>query len=332
VFSERNKGSEFIIGLPINKKVYAQAQIKENKEHQIDFENLQYTIDWIENDTKEMVSNSVKKEKISEDVHDKKRILVVEDNEEMRRFLVNSLSDDYQVFEAENGQVALEIAISQMPDLIVSDLMMPEMDGNQLCKKVREDINISHTPFILISAKASVETHIHGLESGADIYFPKPFSLRLLQVTIQNLFEARAKLKDKYNTDVFADTRELVTNQKEKEFLDELIEIVEYNMENEELDVDMICKKIGMSRTKLYGKVKAVTGQPIGEFIRLLRLKKAARILVSEDVSILDVMMRVGIQSQSYFTKAFKKEFGKTPSAFIAEHTKGSNKPIDKSE
>jgi AraC-like DNA-binding protein len=206
-----------------------------------------------------------------------------------------------------------------MPDLIVSDLMMPEMDGNELCKKIREDIATSHTPFIQISAKATVETHIDGAESGADIYFPKPFSLRLLQVTIQNLFSSRAKLKEKYNKDVFAETREVVTNQKDKEFLDELISIIEINMEDENLDVEMICKKIGMSRTKLYGKVKAVTGQPIGEFTRVLRLKKAAKIMVSEDIPILEVMYRVGIQSQSYFTKAFKIEFGKTPSAFLNE-------------
>lgn len=181
-----------------------------------------------------------------------------------------------------------------------------------------------------------MDTHLEGLECGADIYFPKPFSLRLLQVTIKNLFEKLDKIKAKYSQDVFADARELVNNDRDKEFLDELISIIEQNMEDEELDVEMICKKIGMSRTKLYGKVKAVTGQAIGEFTRVLRLKKAAKILVSEDVPILEVMYRVGIQSQSYFTKAFKKEFGKTPSQFVTEFSKrgktaslGEENPLD---
>jgi AraC-like DNA-binding protein len=144
----------------------------------------------------------------------------------------------------------------------------------------------------------------------------------LLQITIRNLFDSRARLKEKYNKDVFAETREIVTNHKDKEFLDELISIIEQNMGSEDLDVEMICRKIAMSRTKLYGKVKGITGQPIGEFTRLLRLKKAAKIMVAEDIPISDVMSRVGIQSQSYFIKQFTKEFGKTPSVFLADFAK----------
>ena len=319
VYSERNEGSEFLVGFPASINAYSKLEVLDDIDHQIDFENLQYTIDWIDSDLKKEEGITDNAVRVNNGTIVRKRILIVEDNEEMRRFLVNSLSDEYEVLEAADGNHGLKKAKDHMPDLIVSDLMMPEMDGNELCKKIREDIATSHTPFILISAKATVETHIEGAESGADIYFPKPFSLRLLQVTIQNLFSSRAKLKEKYNKDVFAETREVVTNQKDKEFLDELISIIEINMEDENLDVEMICKKIGMSRTKLYGKVKAVTGQPIGEFTRVLRLKKAAKIMVSEDIPILEVMYRVGIQSQSYFTKAFKIEFGKTPSAFLNE-------------
>jgi YesN/AraC family two-component response regulator len=228
------------------------------------------------------------------------------------------------VIQAGDGIQGLRMATEFFPDLIISDLMMPEMDGIELCKAIRQDVNTSHINFILITAQSSMDTHLEGLECGADIYFPKPFSLRLLQVTIKNLFDKLDKIKVKYNQDVFADARELVNNDRDKDFLDELISVIEQNMEDEELDVDMICKKIGMSRTKLYGKVKAVTGQAIGEFTRVLRLKRAAKILVSEDVPILEVMYRVGIQSQSYFTKAFKKEFGKTPSQFVAEISKKS--------
>lgn len=325
VYSQRNEGTEFLIGIALDSKAYTSLEINDDEDFQIDFESLQYTIDWIDADSQNngKIIRPVKDKKTETHV---KRVLIVEDNSEMRRFLSDSLGSDYEIIEAGDGAEGLVKAKELFPDLIISDLMMPEMDGNELCTAVRRDIDISHIPFILITAKSSVDVHLEGLESGADIYFPKPFSLRLLQVTIRNLFEQRDKLKAKYNQDVFAEARELVNTDRDKEFLDELIGIIEGNMEDEELDVDMICRKIGMSRTKLYGKVKGVTGQPIGEFIRLLRLKRAAKILVSEDISVQEVMFRVGIQSQSYFTKSFKKEFGKTPSQFVAEFNQKSSK------
>lgn len=323
VYSERNAGTEFLVGIPAAKENYKSIEILSDSDFSIDFESLHYTIDWINQDDVVKTNPGIKNGKAGSSEL-KKRLLVVEDNVEMRKFLVNSLSDSYDVIEAGNGIQGLKMANEHFPDLIISDLMMPDMDGNDFCKAIRRDVNTSHISFILITAKSSMDSHLEGLECGADIYFPKPFSLRLLQVTIRNLFDKLDRIKAKYSQDVFADARELVNNDRDKEFLDELISIIEQNMEDEELDVEMICRKIGMSRTKLYGKVKAVTGQAIGEFTRVLRLKRAAKILVSEDVSILEVMFRVGIQSQSYFTKAFKKEFGKTPSQFVNEFSKRS--------
>jgi DNA-binding response OmpR family regulator len=321
VYSERNKGSEFMVGLPVKKEVYKDTEISNDADFQIDFENLHYTIDWINDDKKLSekieISSGSRKEASS-----RKRILVVEDNSEMRKFLISSLNDEYDVIEAADGVQGLKMSNEFFPDLIISDLMMPQMDGNEFSKAIRSDVNTSHIPFILITAKSTDDTHLEGLESGADVFLPKPFSLRLLQITIHNLFDQLDKLKLKYSQDVFAEARELVNNDRDKEFLNQLIGIIEKNMEDEELDVDMICRKIGMSRTKLYGKVKDVTGQSIGEFIRVLRLKKAAKLLVSEDIPIVEVMFQVGIQSQSYFTKAFKKEFGKTPSQFISAFSK----------
>ncbi len=324
VYSERYKGTEFLVGLPLARNIYNQSDISNDKRRPIDIESLHYTIDWFESDLKDPQPFSTNVAKPQKSANGIKRILVVEDNEEMRRFLVDSLSGEHEVIEAADGLEGYSKASEYLPDLIVSDLMMPGLDGNELCKKIREDVNTSHTPIVLITANASVETHIESAESGADIYFPKPFSIRLLQATINNLFDSRARLKEKYNKDVFAETREIANNQKDKDFLDEFIAIIEENMESEDLDVEMICRKIGMSRTKLYGKIKGITGQPIGEFTRLLRLKKAAKIMVAEDIPILEVMDRVGIQSQSYFIKQFKKEFGKTPSAFIADFEKKS--------
>ena len=317
VYSERNKGSEFWIGLPADIKHYSEAEINHDTEHQIDFENLYYTIDWLEG--AENKTKQIEEESELTTIPQKPVVLVVEDNDDMRRFLHASLSEEYHVLEAADAETGFDLAKEHMPDGIISDYMLPGMNGSELCSLVRKELHISHTPFILVTAKASVETHLEGAEHGADIYFPKPFSIRLLQVTLRNLFESRARLKAMYAQDVFAETRQLVQNQKEKEFLDEVIGLIEDKMEEEELDVEYICRKVGMSRTKLYGKIKSVTGQPVGEFIRSLRLKKAARLLVSDNKSITEVMYEVGIQSQSYFTKAFKKHFGKTPSQFVAE-------------
>ena len=329
VYSERNAGSEFLVGFPMSKSIYSKGEISDVNEWQLDIANLQYTIYSFAGGINKANASTESPDAPSKNTNnDRKRILIVEDNEGMRRFLVDSLGHDYELYEAADGLEGYNKALKYLPDLIVSDLMMPELDGNELCRKIREDVNTSHTPFILITAKTSVETQIESAENRADIYFSKPFSIQLLQITIRNLFDSRARLKEKYNKDVFAETREIVTNQQDRQFLDEVISIIEQNMESGELDVEMICRKIGMSRTKLHGKVKGITGHPIGEFTRLLRLKKAAKIMVAEDIPIIEVMSRVGMQSQSYFIKQFKKEFGKTPAAFISDFAKSKEQNL----
>jgi AraC-like DNA-binding protein len=200
--------------------------------------------------------------------------------------------------------------------------MMPVMDGIKFCQRVKEDIEISHIPFLMLSAKDALESRIEGLHSGADFYFPKPINIDLLLLTIRNLFEQKRKLKERYSKDYHSEARDLVHSAKEKEFLDRLIALIDTQLMNPDLDVDYVCQEMGMSKTKLYQKIKSITDQSIGEFIRTLRLKKAAQIMTHEDVLLTEVMFRVGIQTQSYFTKAFKKEFGKTPTQFLQEVAK----------
>jgi signal transduction histidine kinase/ligand-binding sensor domain-containing protein/DNA-binding response OmpR family regulator len=246
----------------------------------------------------------------------KRRILLVEDNDELRRLIADSLSDEFEVSEAGNGAVACEMLKTAEPDMIISDILMPEMDGISLCRAVKGDIALSHVPLVLLTAKTGVESRLEGADSGADLYFEKPVDLRLLRASIHNLFNLRKNLREHYAKNYFADTSKLAFNQRDKEFLERLADITEKNLDRSEIDIAYIASELGVSRAKLYNKVKGLTGKSTMEFILSCRLKKAAALLLESELSIKEVMDRVGIESQSYFTSAFKKEFGETPAAF----------------
>ncbi len=315
VYSEQNKGTEIIIALPIDKADYTKEEkwIK-SPEADVRLESIQYKYEHTEVD--ERIS-----EKTSE-AHppfQKQIILIVDDNIELKDFIKDSLKLHYQIIEAKDGMDGLQKAKEYFPDLIISDVMMPVMDGIEFCKRLKEDINISHIPFMMLTAKDALEARIEGTGSGADFYFSKPLSIDLLLLNIRNIFDQKQKLKARYINDHHAEAKELVHSAKDKEFLDELLGIIDAQLTNPELDVEMICNGIGMSRTKLYQKIKSITGQSINDFVRTIRLRKAIEIMTHEDVSLADVMFRIGIQTQSYFTKAFKKEFGKTPTQFLQE-------------
>ncbi len=318
VFSERNKGTQFLIGLPYGREIYTNHEIAIADEYQREPNSIAAHIKNLNFSIEEREDRCEKTKKDGQ----KCRILIAEDNNEMRAFIYDSLADDYEIVLAVNGAEALEKTKEFLPELIVSDLLMPVKNGIEFCVDVKRDLSINHIPFILITALTSAETQLESAEYGADIYFPKPFSMKLLQVTIRNVIEARTRIKERYSKDVFAETRELVHNTNEKMFIDSLITIIEDNIDNTDLEIDWITRQVGISRSNLYTKIKSITGQTLGEFILMLRLKKAAKILVTEDVTALQTMYKVGIQSQSYFIKSFKKEFGKTPFAFQQEYKK----------
>jgi YesN/AraC family two-component response regulator len=237
----------------------------------------------------------------------------------LRQFLAESFNENYHISIADDGEEGLKMALDIHPDIIISDIMMPKMDGIELCKKIRQTLNLSHIPVILLTAKNSVQSRIDGAEVAADAYIPKPFSLRLLQATVRNLIETRRQLKERYAETNLMDIHELATNQRDREFLEKMMAIIEENLDDTEFDVEKIGRSMGLSRTVLYDKVTAMTGKSVGEFIRKTRIHTAARILVTENLPVNLVMDRVGIQSASYFSKAFKKEFGKTPSQYLQD-------------
>ncbi len=312
VSSERHQGTEIIIGLPCSREDYKSDELwgQSNEQGGTRLESISYKSDQ---------TLPVEHLTVAESQAVNKHILIVDDNEELRSFLKDTLSSAYHISEAGDGFEGLQKAKEEFPDLVISDVMMPGMTGTQFCKALKEDLETSHIPFLMLTAKNTVEAEIEGAESGADLYFSKPININLLQINIKNIFEQRQKLKDHYSKDHQTELIDLVHSTKDREFMEKLLGIINDHLINPEMDIEFLCTEIGMSRTKLYQKIKTITGQSIGEFIRSVRLRKAVDIMTQEDVLLTEVMYRVGIQTQSYFTKAFKKEFGKTPSQYLQE-------------
>jgi ligand-binding sensor domain-containing protein/signal transduction histidine kinase/DNA-binding response OmpR family regulator len=318
VYSERNKGTEIIISLPMRKEDYTEEErwigdpAKQAKQLESLVSNQRYNfMTPAANDTPVAATEAVS--------GPLPVILIVDDNSELRAFLKSSLMGDYMIVEASDGQMGFEKAKELMPDIIISDVMMPVLDGIAFCKLVKEDLNTSHIPFMMLTAKTALSSNIEGAASGADFYFGKPLSIELLLLTIRNTLEQRRKSKERFLKDYYYEAKELVNSSKDKEFMENLLTQIDAHLMDPDFDISVLCNSMGMSKTNLYQKIKQLTGQSTGDFVRTIRLKKAAYIMTHEDVPISEVILRIGIQTQSYFTKAFKKEFGKTPSQFLQE-------------
>ncbi|MDR0823794.1 MAG: response regulator [Prevotella sp.] len=313
IYSEPDKGTDMVIYLSLDKEIYGEKDFMEIKDVPVE-----KFID------AEAVKEEVAELRLEDDIllRDKKRILFAEDNEDLRALITDALSDDYEVVEAPDGMFASQILNSMAIDLVISDIMMPLKDGVTLCYEVKNDINTSHIPFILLTAKTSIESKIEGVDSGADIYFEKPIDISFLRLSIQNIFKHQQQLKEYYAKNYFVDSAELSSNEHDNKFLKKFIEILEANLDQSEMDVNYIASKLSMSRSKLYTKIKTLTDKSIVEFILSYRLRKAARLIIEEDMTMREVMSQIGIESQPYFTNAFKKEFGETPTSFAAKHKK----------
>lgn len=251
---------------------------------------------------------------------DKKRILLVEDNTDLRILIASFLSHDFDILEAANGVEASDILSRNVVHLVISDIMMPLKDGAVLCEEIKSNIDTSHIPVILLTAKTSKDDRLKGVSLGADMYLEKPVDLNYLLVTVKNIFEHQRKLRDYYSKNFFAESAELAANEQDNAFLKSFIDIIDKNLTQPNIDVNFIAFEMSMSRSKLYSKIKSLTDKSIVEFILNYRLRKAARLILEQNISMLQVMDKIGIKSPSYFTSAFKKEFGETPTAFAARH------------
>lgn len=275
-----------------------------------------------------MDSKRLEKEAASDDMEEevsvasRAKVLLVEDNPDLRLFMKEELSDRYEIFEAENGEEALESAIKLDPDLIITDVMMPKMDGFELCRRLRSEPETSHIPIIILRAKSSEEHSMEGVEVGADAFFAKPLNMLRLIAQIENLLAVRRKLKMRFSEQLVIEPTELSVVSADQEIIRKAISIVESNMKDIDFGVDQFAREMGMGRTTLLKKLKALTGQAPNSFIRSMRLKRAAQLLESGNLSVSDTLGFVGIQDPSYFSRTFKKEFGISPSQYSAKHAK----------
>jgi signal transduction histidine kinase/ligand-binding sensor domain-containing protein/DNA-binding response OmpR family regulator len=248
-------------------------------------------------------------------------VLVVEDNLELLNYLGEILQSHFRIARAKNGREAADLIHSLFPDLIVSDIMMPDIDGIQLCQMVKDDIRTSHIPFILLTALATVQDRISGLQSGADAYLSKPFDDELLIAQINNLLESRKILRETFGSDQKSWEERFSSFDLDKRLILKAIKVVEENMTDVDFSVEDMASRLNLSRTHLHRKLKSLTNQSATEFIRSVRLKHAVKLIQEGNHKINEIGYAVGFNSHTYFTKSFKKQFGKSPSDMIREQT-----------
>ena len=301
--SIEGKGSTFTIHIPVRQKGEVTNQPTEKIEQ------------LVEPSSAEEVPNQARHidELIQPYQTDKPEVLIIDDNIDIRTYLRSVLSEKYNVSEAADGKVGLELARKIVPDIVLSDIMMPVMDGLAFCRQLKTDKAISHIPVILLTARSLDEQRAEGYEHGADAYLSKPFSLRLLLSRIDNLIESRKKLNQTWSKGVEDDEIGNISNEIDKSFLKQLRKIIQENLANSDLSVEQIGDEIGLSRVQLYRKVKALTGYSPVEIVRKARLTRARHLLQTTERTVSEVAYAVGFSTPSYFSKCYKDEFGENP-------------------
>jgi len=244
------------------------------------------------------------------------QVLVVEDNADLRAFIIDSLGIEFQFHQAENGRVGLQIATEQIPDMIISDVMMPEMDGMEMTRRIKEDIKTSHIPLILLTAKSGENSKLEGLSKGADDYLTKPFNKRELLLKVRNGTQRMQKLRERLKVEVLSAAPNIEVLSADEQFLNKVKETIIEQMSDEQLSVESLADDIGMSRVQLYRKVSALTGMAVNELIRKLRLQRAGQLLQQNWGPVSQVAYEVGFSNLSYFSKVFKEEYGMQPSEY----------------
>lgn len=314
-------GSIFTVTLPLDKSVYNEKDFLIPNNAILQEENQEENISKkIQNISKFAIGNPLNKQ----------TVLVIEDDLDVRAMLKESLSPYFNVETEPDGTLGLKHAMEQEIELIVCDVLMPGLTGYEVTTKLKSDINTSHIPIILLTALGTTENHIEGIASGADAYIVKPFSMKLLLARIFNLLEQRDKLRKKFSSEPGILTSAICTTDRDKEFVNRLHIILEKNMENSEFSIDEFAAQMRMGRTAFYKKVRGITGYSPNEYIRILRMKKAAELLIKGDQTVSEVSYKVGLNDPFYFSKCFKAQFGVSPSTYMkgdgvkASSTKGN--------
>jgi signal transduction histidine kinase/DNA-binding response OmpR family regulator len=309
--SELGKGTAFIVELPLMYTMSdpLQTVIKKEQSHTLTTQLPEI----------EILPEQPQTETLPLTIHqnDLPVVLVVEDNEDLRAYIRLHLQTRYRIEECENGSQGLTIAQEIIPDLIISDWMMPQMNGIELCGHLKKDSRTSHIPVILLTALANQDAKLKGLETGADEYLTKPFSTEELDKRIFNLIENRRKLREYFSREIRLEPTQQVVTSAEEKFLKRVMQIVEEKMADSEFSVDELSREVGLSRVHLHRKLKALTGESASDFIRMMRLKRAAQLLEARAGNIAEIAYQVGFNTLSYFSKCFKEQFGVLPNEYI---------------
>ena len=258
----------------------------------------------------------------------RQRIVVVEDDAEIRDYLIAELSKDYDMVPCNNGRTGLSEVLKQVPDLVISDVMMPEMDGNTMCAKIKQNPATSHVPVILLTAKSRDEDQLEGLEMGADAYIMKPFNMDILRRTIINLVHTHQMLRLKYgrNDQLEEQVDDVKMKSPDEQLLERVMKVINKNIGNSDLSVDAIADEVGISRVHLHRKMKELTGQTPHDFIRNIRLKQAAHLLASQNMNITEVMYACGFNNSASFSTIFKKFYGMSPREYMQDQKVSSRR------
>ena len=313
--SEFHKGTTCTVTIPISKTAYSDNSIIELQPQKYDFKYTKIGVDVIK-ENQLLPKKSIKSAK--EHTKETPLLLIVEDNRELQDYLVTFFSYDYRILTANNGKEGLELAIKNIPSMIISDLMMPEMNGIEMCRKLKTDINTSHIPILILTAKAGLENEKEGLETGADAFILKPFNIEVLKLRLDNILRTKQQWIQKFRTNSNSKSWKELSNKLDQKFIEKSINIIKNNLDNTEFSVEKFALEIGMSRSALFLKLKSITGQSTSEFIRTIRLNKAAKLIESGKYSITEIIYLVGFSDPKYFRTCFKKHFDCTPSSYLS--------------
>ncbi len=308
VISKPEKGSKFTLRLPYESEIKSE-------------------VSGIINEILHDNSNSNDPGSFIDDVTEESNaqiMLIVEDNADVRYFIRSHFESVYKIYEAKNGKEGWELALKIIPDVIISDILMPDIDGFEFCKRIKKDERTSHIPVLLLTALHSKEHEIEGLSSGADDYITKPFDISILQTKVENMLQARRSLKEKYTRELILKPSDIAISSPDERFLRKAIEVVERNISNADLGIEHFATEVGVSRMQLYRKFNALTNMTVKEFIRSIRLKRAAQLLLEKKMNVTEIGYSVGFRDLSHFRKCFHREFGMSASEYINQNTTAS--------
>jgi signal transduction histidine kinase/DNA-binding response OmpR family regulator/streptogramin lyase len=302
VESELGSGTTFKLLFPVGKDFFSENEIHPEefkKENKISFKPI------VEKEELPLQEDQEKQDRTY-------TILIVEDNVELRNYLKNELKKEYKVIVAENGQTGLDLALQKLPDLILTDVIMPVMNGLEFCKNIKANLKTSHIPLMMLSAKALVQDRLEGIDSGADLYLSKPFDMEILRSSLVQLIKSRQIIFNKFYNGISPNAKEKTTTL-DNEFIKSVLNYINENMSEYDLSVEVLASKLFLSRSQLYRKIKTLTGVSVNEFIRNVRLEKAKELIEIGNDNITEISIKVGFSSPSYFTKCYKEKFGKLP-------------------